>query len=202
MGIPSNIATARLFDDRRNSSSDHCHREVIESYHGIKDGDSVFLVREAMLSSILVQLVTERFQQYSKNDCAKWVLGWTSTVKQFIRAYHGTIKMTRFIPMFGKRFQIKNFSRIKSSRYTSSKDKQSLYACLLVWPTNTTELVLGAPIPSSNTVVSLLGSSMDPLKWRPMNETTGMIIDLSTVNSFTLASHGAWVFKLQHLKNH
>ena len=74
-----------------------------------------------------------------------------------------------------------------------------MYACLLNWPTNTIEITLGAPIPTSDTVVTLFGSDMGPLKWRSLNGKGGMIIDLSEVNAFRLMGRWSWVFKLEHI---
>ncbi|CAF4015347.1 unnamed protein product, partial [Rotaria sordida] len=54
----------------------------------------------------------------------------------------------------------------KNVWYTSSKDEQYVYACLLDWQKNTTELTLGAPISSSNTSITLLGSDVGLLSWR------------------------------------
>ncbi len=84
-------------------------------------------------------------------------------------------------------------------RYTQSKDNQTVYASLLVWPKNTTEVILGAPVSSSSTVVTLLGSSDGPLKWRSAGTSGGIIIDVSNVKIYSLASDWAWVFKLQNV---
>ncbi len=86
-----------------------------------------------------------------------------------------------------------------SSRYTQSKDNQSVYASLLAWPNNTTEITLGATVSSSSTTVNLLGSSAGPLKWRSAGESGGIIIDVSNVQIYSLASDWAWVFKLQNV---
>jgi alpha-L-fucosidase len=83
--------------------------------------------------------------------------------------------------------------------YTQSKDNQSVYASLLVWPNNTTEITLGATVSSSSTTVNLLGSSAGPLKWRSAGESGGIIIDVSSVKIYSLASDWAWVFKLQNV---
>jgi alpha-L-fucosidase len=83
--------------------------------------------------------------------------------------------------------------------YTSSKDGQSIYASLLVWPNNTTEITLGAPVSSSSTTVTLLGSSAGPLSWRSAGASGGIIIDVSNVKIYSLASDWAWVFKLQNI---
>jgi hypothetical protein len=86
-------------------------------------------------------------------------------------------------------------------RYTSSKDNQSVYASLLVWPSNATEIKLGAPVSSSSTTVTLLGSSTSPLSWRSAGTSGGIIIDISNVKIYSLASDWAWVFKLQNVSS-
>jgi len=84
-------------------------------------------------------------------------------------------------------------------RYTASKDGQSVYACLLVWPNTETEITLGAVVTSASTSVSLLGSSGGPLSWRSAGASGGIIIDVSSVKIYSLASDWAWVFKLQNI---
>ncbi len=61
-----------------------------------------------------------------------------------------------------------------------------MYTILLVWPSDTTEITIGAPVSSSSTTVTLLGSS-------------GIIIDVSNIKIYSLASDWAWVFKLQNV---
>jgi hypothetical protein len=84
-------------------------------------------------------------------------------------------------------------------RYTASKDGQSVYASLLVWPNTETEITLGAPVTSASTTVTLLGSSGGPLSWRSAGASGGIIIDVSSVKIYSLASDWAWVFKLQNI---
>lgn len=84
-------------------------------------------------------------------------------------------------------------------RYTSSRDNQSIYACLLQWPNTTAEVLLGAPISSSNTTVTLLSSSIGLLKWRPASASGGIVIDVSNIDIYSLSSDWAWVFKLTHV---
>jgi hypothetical protein len=74
-----------------------------------------------------------------------------------------------------------------------------VYASLLVWPKDTTEITLGAPVTSRSTTVTLLGSSIGPLKWRSAGTSGGIIIDVSNVKIYSLASDWAWVFKLQNI---
>lgn len=85
------------------------------------------------------------------------------------------------------------------NRYTTSKDHRSVYASLLVWPHDTTEITLGAPVSSSDTRIFLLGSDVGPLKWRPASVTGGIIIDVSGIKIYSLASNWAWVFKLENI---
>ncbi len=74
-----------------------------------------------------------------------------------------------------------------------------MYACLLQWSNETTEITLGAPLNSSSTTVTLLGSSVGPLKWRPASTSGGIIIDVSNIEIYSLASDWAWVFKLTNV---
>jgi hypothetical protein len=103
--------------------------------------------------------------------------------------------------MFGKYVMKEKIKHIfiLNDRYTSSKDGQSVYASLLMWPNNETEITLGAPVTSSSTTVTLLGSSGGPLTWRSAGASGGIIIDVSNVKIYSLASDWAWVFKLQNI---
>ena len=74
-----------------------------------------------------------------------------------------------------------------------------MYAFLLIWPKERTEITLGAPLSSSNTVVTLLGSGGDPLSWRVANGTRGIVIDVSKVQLHLLRSEWTWAFKLENL---
>ncbi len=93
--------------------------------------------------------------------------------------------------------KLMKYIRFFSDRYTASKDGQSVYASLLMWPSDSTEITLGAPVSSSSTTVTLLASSGGPLKWRSAGASGGIIIDVSSVKIYSLASDWAWVFKLQ-----
>jgi hypothetical protein len=73
-----------------------------------------------------------------------------------------------------------------------------VYASLLSWPKDATEITLGAPVSSASTTVTLLASSGGPLKWRSAGA-SGIIIDVSPVEIYSLASDWAWVFKLQNV---
>jgi len=54
-------------------------------------------------------------------------------------------------------------------------------------------------VTSSSTTVTLLGLSDGPLKWRSAGESGGIIIDVSNVKIYSLASDWAWIFKLQNI---
>ncbi|CAF1379570.1 unnamed protein product [Adineta steineri] len=85
--------------------------------------------------------------------------------------------------------------------YTSSKDGESVYGSLLIWPNNTTEITLGAPVSSASTTVTLLGSNAGPLKWRAASGSGGIIIDISNIKMYSLASDWTWVFKFEHISS-
>jgi len=87
------------------------------------------------------------------------------------------------------------------NRYTSSKDGQFVYGSLLNWPNTTTEIKFGAPKSSSSTIITLLGSSVGPLKWQPANATGGIIVDVSNINLYLLESSWTWVFKFQNIQS-
>ncbi|CAF3583351.1 unnamed protein product [Rotaria sp. Silwood1] len=83
--------------------------------------------------------------------------------------------------------------------YTSSKDSKFVYAFLLIWPKDTTEIILGAPLSSSRTVVTLLGSSADSVPWHEASGERGIVIDVSTIKLHLLQSGWTWVFKLENI---
>ena len=74
-----------------------------------------------------------------------------------------------------------------------------MYASLLVWPKNGTEVTLGAPVSTADTQVTLLGSSAGGLKWQAAGGSGGIIIDVSDVKAYSLAGDWAWVFKLENI---
>ncbi len=109
--------------------------------------------------------------------------------------------MIQLTKMFGKFLiseNIKDFS-LFSKRYTSSKDGKLVYASLLIWPNDSTDITLGATVSSSDTRITLLGSDIGPLKWRPVNVTGGIIIDVSNIKIYSLANDWTWVFKLENV---
>ncbi len=101
------------------------------------------------------------------------------------------------VSLFRKK-NTKNFY-FSHDRYTSSKDNQTVYASLLVWPSNTTEIILGAPASSSSTTITLLGSNIGSLNWRAAEDNSGIIIDISNVKIYSLESDWVWIFKLQNI---
>ncbi|CAF4574504.1 unnamed protein product, partial [Rotaria sp. Silwood2] len=72
--------------------------------------------------------------------------------------------------------------------YTLSKDSKFVYALLLIWPKDTTEIKLGAPLSSSRTVVTLLGSNADSLPWHVASGDRGIVIDVSKIRLHSLQS--------------
>jgi hypothetical protein len=54
-------------------------------------------------------------------------------------------------------------------------------------------------VTSASTTVNLLGFSGGPLTWRSGGTGGGIIIDISNVKIYSLASDWAWVFKLQNI---
>jgi hypothetical protein len=54
-------------------------------------------------------------------------------------------------------------------------------------------------VSSSSTRVTLLGSNIGPLKWRPESVAGGIIIDVSNIEIYSLASDWTWVFKLENI---
>jgi hypothetical protein len=84
-------------------------------------------------------------------------------------------------------------------RYTSSKDGKFVYAFLLIWPKDSNEITLGAPLSSPTTIVTLLGSSGGPLSWQVASGTRGIVIDVSNIQLHALQSRWTWAFKLENL---
>lgn len=110
--------------------------------------------------------------------------------------------MIQSIQMFGKSISKemnKTYFHYVHRRYTASKTDQIVYAHLLVWPSNTTEIILGVPVSSSSTIITLLGSNIGPLDWHAAGENSGILIDLSNVKIYSLESDWVWVFKLQNI---
>ena len=95
--------------------------------------------------------------------------------------------------------EVECWSLLPVFRYTSSKDGQSVYASLLAWPKDKAEITLGAPLSTADTQVTLLGSDVGPLKWQSAGGSGGIIIDVSNVEIYSLASDWVWVFKLENI---
>ena len=68
-----------------------------------------------------------------------------------------------------------------------------------MWSNTSTEVTLGAPVSSSTTTIALLGSNVGPLKWHSAGTSGGIIIDVSNIKIYSLASDWAWVFKLTNV---
>jgi alpha-L-fucosidase len=86
------------------------------------------------------------------------------------------------------------------SRYTMASDGQLVFATLLLWPTNTSEVSLAAPITRTTTRVVLLASSPIDVPWRALAaRRSGIILDLSHIKAYSLANNWAWVFQLTNI---
>ncbi|ESO90450.1 hypothetical protein LOTGIDRAFT_217885 [Lottia gigantea] len=84
--------------------------------------------------------------------------------------------------------------------YTKQKTTEGdvVYGTVLKWPTSNT-LILGAPKPSGQTLVNLVGYPQ-PINWKA-GATGGIEIMLPTLTINTLPSKWAWVFKFTNLQN-
>lgn len=82
-------------------------------------------------------------------------------------------------------------------RYTSqiSGNDVTVYAILLFWPDDNT-ITLGAPVPSSTTVISMLGYSGN-FDWKPYDG--GIQVTIPTISINELPCNDAWVLKLEGL---
>ncbi|CAF4057993.1 unnamed protein product [Rotaria sp. Silwood2] len=98
-----------------------------------------------------------------------------------------------------KPWKYQNDSTNPNVWYTSSKDTKFVYALLPIWPKDNSEIILGAPLSSSKTVVTLLGSSIDSLPWRVASGDRGIVIDVSQIKLHSLQSGWTWAFKLENL---
>ncbi|CAF4021601.1 unnamed protein product [Rotaria sordida] len=83
--------------------------------------------------------------------------------------------------------------------YTSSQDNRFVYAFLLIWPKDSNEIILGAPLSSSRTIVTLLGSNADSVPWRVASGDRGIVIDVSAIKLHLLQSEWTWAFKLENI---
>ena len=83
-------------------------------------------------------------------------------------------------------------------RYTSTKASPgTVYALVLKWPNQ--KLILGAPLPSVRTVVTLLGHS-EQLAWSGRPE-GGIMVDIPRLSINDIPCLWAWVFKMTYIKN-
>ena len=82
---------------------------------------------------------------------------------------------------------------MSSHRYTTKKGFLNIvYALVLKWPEG--QLRLGAPVPSSSTVVTLLGYAQ-PFTWSASG-TGGMVINIPPLSLTEIPCLWAWVFQL------
>ena len=75
---------------------------------------------------------------------------------------------------------------------------KDVYAFLLKWPKGNT-LTLGAPVPDSNTVVSLLGYK-GSLDYKQTGR-QGIVITLPSIDFTLMPCQWAWTFKLTSITN-
>lgn len=71
-----------------------------------------------------------------------------------------------------------------------------MYAILLFWPTDNT-VILGAPVPSSSTIVSMLGY-VGNFDWKP-NSGGGIEVTIPPITINKLPCNDVWVLKLENL---
>lgn len=80
--------------------------------------------------------------------------------------------------------------------YTRNPSTGYVYAILLSYPADS-KVVLGAPVVTSTTKVSMLGYQGN-INWIPAAPSqNGLQIDLSSIDQNNLPSSTAWVFRLQ-----
>ena len=82
-----------------------------------------------------------------------------------------------------------------TTKYTKPSDYMAYAIILNEFPT-TSSIVLGEPITTKNTVVTMLGVEKD-LKWSPSSEKGG--IEIFIPPYFQLPCSYAWVFKLENV---
>ena len=79
-----------------------------------------------------------------------------------------------------------------------TQNNGNVYATLLIYPQDS-KVVLGAPLTTKTTMVSMLGFS-GTISWIPAASGPGLTIDLSNITFPYLPSQFAWVFKLQNVQ--
>ena len=82
-----------------------------------------------------------------------------------------------------------------TTKYTKANDDMAYAIILNEFPT-TSSIVLGEPVTTKNTVVTMLGVEKD-LKWSPASEKGG--IEIFIPPYFQLPCSYAWVFKLENV---
>ncbi len=82
---------------------------------------------------------------------------------------------------------------------TSTNGGVIAYAILLNWPVGNT-LILGAPVTTSQTTVTLLGYKGDPFKWAA-HSGGGIDITFPAIPVNKMPCEWAWVLKLENLSN-
>jgi len=82
-----------------------------------------------------------------------------------------------------------------TTKYTKPNDDMAYAIILNEFPT-TSSIVLGEPVTTKNTVVTMLGVEKD-LKWSPSSEKGG--IEIFIPPYFQLPCSYAWVFKLDNV---
>lgn len=78
-------------------------------------------------------------------------------------------------------------------------DEKMVYAVVLSWPQNNT-LTLGAPITSTNTIVTMLGYP-EKFQWTTTAGAQGLNITIPNISWNKLPCQWAWTFKLTNIQN-
>jgi alpha-L-fucosidase len=81
--------------------------------------------------------------------------------------------------------------------YTNNSNLNAVYALTTVWPANNV-LVLSAPVPSSSTVITLLG--YDYLKFTYDSQNSVLIIQFPDLNIQQVPCQYAWVVKMTNVQ--
>ena len=75
----------------------------------------------------------------------------------------------------------------------------TVYAILLTWPEDSV-LTLGAPVPSTSTVVTMLGYS-EPFEWIAESSQQGINVTIPVIPFNKIPCQWAWVLKLTFIAN-
>ena len=73
-----------------------------------------------------------------------------------------------------------------------------MYAIVLEWPA-TTNLILGAPVATEHTTVTMLGYE-GKFDWKPASDKGGIIVTFPPIPVNKLPSKWAWVLKLESIE--